>query len=114
MSKPAFVNGYVVGDGSSSSAARSDHKHDSSYEPKNALLLKAAAVKIEVADWDNKAASVEYPEGMTSYVSYVIAAGSAAAAATAVLVLTAAGESGLTFGVTTTPETDLDLFILYC
>ena len=42
MSKPAFINGYVDGDGGSNSAARADHKHSGSYEPANALLLKAA------------------------------------------------------------------------
>ncbi len=114
MSKPAFINGYVDGDGGSSSAARADHKHSGIYEPANALLLKAAPAEIKAADWDNKAAAVAYPEGMQSYVGYMVAAGSAADAATAALVLTTAGESGLTFGVTTTPETDIDLFILYC
>ena len=114
MKKPACISGYVDGDGNSSSAARADHKHDSLYEPKNALILKAAPAEIKAADWDNKAAAVAYPEGMQSYVGYLVAAGSAADAETAVLVLTAAGESGLTFGVTTTPETDIDLFILYC
>lgn len=125
MSKPAFNNGYVDGSGSSSYAARKDHNHsgsyaaanhnhDNSYEPKNALLLKAAPVTIAAADWEEKAATVDYPTGLTSYVSYVVAAGSAAAATAAALVLSSAGESGLNFAVTTPPETDLDLFILYC
>ena len=114
MSKPAFNNGYVDGSGSSSYAARKDHDHSSSYEPKNALLLKAAPVTIAAADWEEKAATVDYPTGLTSYVSYVVAAGSAAAATAAALVLSSAGEDGLTFGVTTPPETSIDLFILYC
>lgn len=114
MSKPAFISGYVDGDGSSADAARKDHKHSGSYEPANALILKAAPAEIKAADWDNKAAAVAYPEGMQKYVGYLVAAGSAADAETAALVLTAAVESGLTFGVTTTPETAIDLFILYC
>ena len=124
MSKPAFISGYVDGDGNSTDAARKDHKHsgdyaaadhnhDGSYEPKNALLLKGAAVEIAAADWDNKAVTVSYPAGMTKYVGYLVAAGSAADASTAVLVLTEAGENGLVFGVTTTPETNIDLYILY-
>ena len=90
-----------------------DHNHDSAYEPKNAALLKATKVTIAVADWEEGSASVEMPDGATTYVEYVVDNGSASVAKTAELVLSEVGEESLTFGVTDTPTDAIDLFILY-
>ena len=90
-----------------------DHNHDSAYEPKNAALVKATKVTIAVDDWEDSSASVEFPEGLTTYIAYIVDNASASAAETAVLALTVVGDSGLTFGVTTTPESAIDLYILY-
>lgn len=117
-------NGCLDGSGNSPFGAHADHKHDSdyapknhnhdtSYEPKNAALLKATKVTIAVADWEEGSASVDMPEDATTYVEYVVDNGSSSVATTAELVLSEVGETALVFGVTETPEDDIDIFIIY-
>ena len=90
-----------------------DHNHDTAYEPKNAAIVKATKVTIAADDWEESSATVEFPEGLTAYITYIVDNASASAATTAALELTTVGDSGLTFGVTTTPEDAIDLYILY-
>ena len=117
-------NGFLDGAGNSPFGAHADHKHDtdyaakthnhdSAYEPKNAAILKAAKVTIAATDWEEDTATVDFPEGLTTYITYIVDNASDEAATAAVLELTVVGDDGLTFGVTTTPEADLSLYILY-
>ena len=98
-------NGYLDGSGVSPFGAHKDHTH--------ADLLKASKVTIAVADWEGESASVDLPEGLTTYVSYVVDNGSASAASEAELVLSAVGDESLTFGATTTPTDPIDIYVMY-
>lgn len=106
-------NGYLDGNGKSPYGAHADHTHDSEYEKKNASLLKATKITIEVADWEEGSASVALPEGCSAYVNYVVDNGSASVATTAELVLSEVGEATLIFGVTNVPEDPIDVYVMF-
>ena len=119
-------NGFLDGNGVSPYGAHADHghdysgdyapinhKHDDLYEPKNAALLKAVKLTIVADDWEEGAATVSQPEGITKYINYVVDFASASAANTAEFTLTEVGDDTFTFEATTTPEVSIDVWILF-
>lgn len=104
--KPEPGNGYLDGNGNSPFAARADHTHDG-----DGVTLKAVKKTIKTTDWSSKAANVPFAEG--TFVAYEVAFASQSVATTAALVLSTVGTDELTFGCTTDPTANVDVYILY-
>lgn len=103
MGKPMTMSGYLDGNGSSPHAAHADHAHDGA--------LKTVKKTIKTTDWSSKAADVTFTEG--TYIGFIVDFASQSAATTAALVLSSIGTGKLTFGCTTDPASNLDVYILY-
>ena len=103
---PEPINGYLDGPGNSPYSARADHTHDG-----DGKTLKSVKKTIKTTDWSSKAADVPFTEG--TFVAYEVAFASADVADTAVMVLSAVGTNTLTFGCTTDPTANVDVYVLY-
>lgn len=93
--------------------APKEHNHDEKYEAANEALLKAVKKTISVEDWsEGTSATVTMGEGQT-YVGFTVLPASQDAATTAGLKVTAASGTSVTFGCTSTPESPLDVYVMY-
>ena len=107
--KPEPGNGYLDGSGVSPFAARADHEHE--HMADDTKTVKAVKKTIKTTDWTSKAADVPFTEG--TFIGYEVAFASKDVADTAVLVLSTVGTNKLTFGCTTDPTANVDVYVLY-
>lgn len=104
-----MINGYLAGSGVSPYAAHADHTHENMADDTKAV--KVVKKTIKTSDWTSHAAEVPFTEG--EFIGYEVAFASQSVATAAVLALSAVGTNKLTFGSTTDPTANLDIYILY-